>query len=114
MGRKPKDKSPIKNGPAPLVDETVADTFEEKIEEDKLKLEEEKVQNEESRWKNRRKMAWISMWMLIFCAIAILFVVPEKRLPTITEPVSWIFISFTSIVGFYFGSATYAGVIGKK
>lgn len=109
MGRKPKNKSPIKNE-----DDTVADTFEEKIEEDKLKLEEEKVQNEESRWKNRRKMAWISMWMLIFCAIAILFVVPEKRLPTITEPVSWIFISFTSIVGFYFGSATYAGVIGKK
>jgi len=60
------------------------------------------------KWLSRRRMAWIAITMMIILSFGLMFFIPETRLPKITEPISWAYMSFASIVGFFFGMSTWA------
>jgi len=63
------------------------------------------------RWKNRRRMAWISLLSMI-AVTAFLFtpIVPESRLAILTDVITWFYFSMASIIGFYMGATTWAAV----
>jgi len=72
----------------------------------------EKITNidlEKRKWKNRRKMAWISLFCMIFLTLILLFApIPDNRLKIITEPIIWSYFAFTSVIGAYMGFTAYA------
>lgn len=59
------------------------------------------------RWKNRRRMAYISLLAMIGATVALFWFVPADRLDTLQEPVGWFYIAMASIVGAYCGFATF-------
>lgn len=66
------------------------------------------------RWKNRRRMAWISLFALvgqvaISLAIVIATDVPVERIKVLVELMSWPSLAFASIIGAYMGFTTWAG-----
>ena len=65
---------------------------------------------ENERWKNRRQMAWISMWAILIVTAAMMFIVPETRLGGLDEVVVWFYVSMASIIGVYIGSATMSDI----
>ena len=70
---------------------------------------EEKITSAQSadRWRNRRRMAYISLLAMIAATVALFFFVPVERLSDLQDPAGWFFISMASIVGSYVGFATY-------
>jgi len=72
----------------------------------------EKITNidlEKRKWKNRRKMAWISLLCIIAVTLTLLFApIPDNRLKIITEPIIWSYFAFTSVIGAYMGFTAYA------
>lgn len=60
-----------------------------------------------SNWKNRRRLAYISM-ISILAATAVLFGpwIPESRLIILSEVVTWFYFSMTTIIGAYIGFAS--------
>jgi len=68
------------------------------------------------RWKNRRKMAWISLLSMISMTAVILFtdIVDIERLKVLTEVITWFYFSCASVVGAYMGFTTYASIKDKK
>jgi hypothetical protein len=92
----PKETKPMKMGSYTNGDEIRQEKF--------LDLELEK-----RKWKNRRKMAWVSLVAMIVITLALLFApIPEGRLKIIAEPVIWSYFAFTSVIGAYMGFTTYA------
>ncbi len=68
---------------------------------------EEKVQWQQRRWKNRRRMAWFSVYSLIAIILLFFFApIPESRLAIIVEPISMMGFVFGGIVGAYMGFTT--------
>jgi hypothetical protein len=67
------------------------------------------------RWKNRRRMAWVSLCSMVFVTAAILFtdIVEIERLKVLTEVITWFYFSCASVIGAYMGFTTYARVKGK-
>jgi len=66
------------------------------------------------RWKNRRRMAWISLFALIGQLAVSLFVVvstdvPVDRIKVLAEMMSWPSLAFASVIGAYMGFTTWAG-----
>ena len=60
----------------------------------------------ERRWKNRRRMAYISLFFLIFVAFLAIFVVPVERLKVLEEIITWFFFIMGSVIGAYVGFST--------
>ena len=70
---------------------------------------------QELRWKNRRRMAWISLISMILVTGTLLFVpIPIERLKILGETIEWYFLSMASIVGAYMGFTTWASKGAKK
>lgn len=63
-----------------------------------------------ARWKNRRRMAWISLISMLLVTFLILFtdIVSPEKLNATTEIITWFFISCASVVGAYMGFTTWA------
>lgn len=70
------------------------------------------VQAWRDRWKGRRKMAWIALWAMIVFTVA-LFALPTDRIEKLADPISWFYMSMSTIVGCYMGMTTWA-FVGKK
>jgi dolichol kinase len=68
-----------------------------------------------ARWKNRRRMAWLSLLSMITVTCLILFtkIVPETRLVILSDVITWFYFSCASIIGMYMGATTWASVKGK-
>ena len=65
------------------------------------------------RWKNRRRMAWTSMIMMVLLTTvlivtALLTDIDMNRLKPIAEPLAWSYLGFTSVIGAYMGFTTWA------
>jgi O-antigen ligase len=60
----------------------------------------------ERRWRNRRRMAYISLFFLIIVAFLAIFVVPVERLQVLEEIITWFFFIMGSVVGAYVGFST--------
>lgn len=69
---------------------------------DKEKLREE-LWLVTNRWKNRRRMAYISLLSIIIVTYWCLFSVAVERLSVLGEIVSWFFIVMGSVIGAYVG-----------
>jgi len=70
------------------------------------------IEAERARWKNRRRIAWISLISMILVTCLILFtdLVEESRLQILTEVITWFYFSCASIIGMYMGATTWASV----
>ncbi len=67
-----------------------------------------------SKWKNRRQMAWISLFALIGQVLASLAIiaftdVTVERMKVLVELMSWPALAFASVIGAYMGFTTWAG-----
>jgi len=66
------------------------------------------------RWKNRRRMAWVSLVAMIIVTILLMFgPIPDSRLKILADPLTWFFFSMASIIGMYMGATTWASIKGK-
>jgi len=64
----------------------------------------EKKEAQTNRWKNRRRMAWISIFCLISTILLLFFApIPDSRLTIIADPISMMAFVFGGIVGAYMG-----------
>lgn len=91
----------------------MADPTDSETEKTLSKLEAEILAGK-VKWKNRRKMAWVSLAAIIGVTIAMLFApIPETRLIILKEPVTWFYFSMASVIGMYMGATTYASIKGK-
>lgn len=59
-----------------------------------------------NRWVHRRRMAYISLTAIIVATYFCLFKVSETRLNSISEIMTWFYISMGSVVGAYVGFRT--------
>lgn len=64
----------------------------------------------QKRWKNRRRMAWVSLLSMLVVTATILFtdLVEIERLKILTEVITWFYFSCASIIGAYMGFTTWA------
>lgn len=60
------------------------------------------------RWKNRRRMAWVSLISMLIVTILVLFYIPEERLKILSEVITWFYFSMASVIGCYMGFTTWA------
>ena len=71
-----------------------------------------------STWKNRRKMAWISLICMIFLTIALLIApedyIRDKRIEILSDVLTWVYLGFVSVIGAYMGFTTYASIKGRR
>lgn len=71
-----------------------------------------------STWKNRRRMAWISLASVILLTGILLFapeeILRDKRIEILSDVLSWVYLGLVSVIGAYMGFTTYASVKGKK
>ena len=67
-----------------------------------------------TKWKNRRRMAWISLLALIGQVLASLAIIAftdvnVERMKVLVELMSWPALAFASVIGAYMGFTTWAG-----
>jgi uncharacterized membrane protein (DUF485 family) len=65
------------------------------------------------RWQNRRRMAWTSLICMVIVTVALICIaaftsIDMKRFETISEPLSWSYFGFLSVIGAYMGFTTWA------
>lgn len=61
------------------------------------------------RWKNRRRMAWISLGAIIAVTGILLFgPIENERLKILSDPITWFYFAMASIIGAYMGFTSYA------
>jgi len=60
------------------------------------------------RWRNRRKMAWVSLISMLVVTILAFFVIPESRLVLLSEVITWFYFGMVSVIGAYMGFTTWA------
>ena len=65
---------------------------------------------ERKRWKNRRRMAWLSLISMLGVTGVILFseLVEIERLKVLSDVITWFYFSCASIIGAYMGFTTWA------
>jgi len=69
----------------------------------------ENLKLEKARWKNRRKMAWISLGSMIAVTGILIFApISDTRLKAISEPITWFYFAMASVIGAYMGFTTWA------
>lgn len=68
------------------------------------------LEMQNKRWKNRRRMAWVSLISMVLITVLILFtnLVPESRLKILSEVITWYYFASASIIGAYMGFTAYA------
>ena len=72
------------------------------------------VELQKQRWKNRRRMAWLSLFTMIgVTALLLSGVIPETRIKVLSEPITWFYFAMTSVIGIYMGATTWASIKGK-
>lgn len=71
------------------------------------------IELDKERWKNRRKMAWLSMFAMIAATYGLFFVVSESRLQHLEEVIAWFYMAMASVIGTYLGTTTWAYVSTK-
>lgn len=60
------------------------------------------------RWKNRRRMAWVSLGSIVGVTILLLFgPIDNERLKVISDPITWFYFSSASVIGAYMGFTTW-------
>ena len=66
--------------------------------------------NGKVRWKNRRRMAWMSLISMILVTYLILFtnLCPPERLKILSEVITWYYFASASVIGAYMGFTTWA------
>lgn len=61
------------------------------------------------RWKNRRRMAWVSMFNIVAFTILILFYpFSTEKLEAIKTIADWFYIANVSVIGAYMGFTSWA------
>jgi hypothetical protein len=62
------------------------------------------------RWRNRRRMAWMSLLCMFVLTYFIIFtdIVPIARLTVLKEVITWFYFACISVVGAYMGFTTWA------
>jgi len=62
------------------------------------------------RWRNRRRMAWVSLVSMLIATALILFtnLVSTEKLKILSEVITWFYLSCASIIGAYMGFTTWA------
>ncbi|HUU88350.1 MAG TPA: hypothetical protein VMX17_11430 [Candidatus Glassbacteria bacterium] len=78
-------------------------------------LADDDIQLMHKRWKNRRRMAWLSLISMILLTFLILFtnIVSVERLSVLGNVITWFYFSCASIIGMYMGATTWAAVKGR-
>lgn len=68
------------------------------------------------RWKNRRRMAWVSLVSMILLTFMIMFTeaIDVERLKVLGDVITWYYFSCASVVGAYMGFTTMASIKGIK
>jgi hypothetical protein len=61
-----------------------------------------------SKWKNRRRMAYISLFSTILFTFLLFYTIPIDKVNALKEPITWMYFCNASIVGAYFGFTTWA------
>jgi hypothetical protein len=61
-------------------------------------------------WRNRRRMAWVSLISMLVATALSFFVVPEHRLKLLGDVITWFYFTMASIVGAYMGFTTWAHI----
>lgn len=59
-------------------------------------------------WRNRRRMAYVSLFSIIFMTFLLLFVIPNERIKILSEVIMWFYFSMASVIGSYMGFTTWA------
>ena len=68
---------------------------------------EEKAKVQQNRWKNRRRMAWISMFCLVLLILLFFFApIDNGRLAIIADPISMMGWVFGAVISAYMGFTT--------
>jgi len=61
------------------------------------------------RWKNRRRMAWISLSSMIVVTAILLFApISIERIKVLSNTIEWFYFSMASIIGAYMGFTTWS------
>jgi hypothetical protein len=58
------------------------------------------------RWKNRRRMAWLSLFAILFVTFLCLFVIPIARIKELDSIITFFYLTMSGIVMGYLGFAT--------
>lgn len=58
-------------------------------------------------WRNRRRMAYFSLFSIVLVTYWSLFIIPESRLRILGEVITWFFFIMGSVVGAYMGFSAY-------
>lgn len=73
---------------------------------DEKQTKDEELQLDIRRWKNRRRMAYISLVSILVVTYLALFIIPIDRLAALDEVITWFYLVMGSVVGAYVGFAT--------
>lgn len=79
----------------------------------RYKREENDIKVDNMRWRNRRRMAWLSLISILIVTGIMIFYVPEARLTKLEVVITWFYMVMASIVGAYMGFATLSMIKGK-
>jgi hypothetical protein len=70
------------------------------------------IRAEKIRWENRRKMAWVALFAIIFQTLALLFapakILTPEKIKVIQEPLTWAYMCESAIILAYMGFTTWA------
>lgn len=69
-------------------------------------LEKKKIKLLNEKWKNRRRMAWVSLYSILIVTILALYSVPMERLVVLEQIITWFYFVLGSIIGAYVGFST--------
>jgi len=72
------------------------------------KLNSEEIMILRTRWIHKRRMAWVSLFSIIGFTLLFLFVVTPEKLKILSETITWLYITLTSIVGAFMGFSALA------
>lgn len=96
---KPHNKEIVALGCAPRFEEDVEDKKDTKINESSVEISDT--------WRNRRRMAYFSLFSIMLVTYWALFVVPESRLKILGEVITWFYFVMASVVGGYVGFSAF-------
>lgn len=66
------------------------------------------------RWKNRRRMAWISLLSILIVTVILLFgPISIERIKALSNTIEWFYFAMASIIGAYMGFTTWSSKKGK-
>jgi hypothetical protein len=74
------------------------------------KLQEQDRINSAKRWKNRRRMAWISLFAILIVTYYMMFKIEVERITALEQVITWFYTVMGSIIASYVGFATFDDV----